>query len=83
MQIQDQIIKIQNKGLITIPKSFRDDIGLEVNSLARIIKEKGRLILEPVRTLPYSTRSYKDSDIENFFDLDKRETKILKIKELL
>ncbi|KKQ73810.1 MAG: hypothetical protein US96_C0051G0003 [Candidatus Woesebacteria bacterium GW2011_GWB1_38_5b] len=58
MQIVEQIIKIQGKGLVTIPKNFRDELGLGKNSLARIIKEKGRLILEPLRILKYPVRSY-------------------------
>jgi len=77
----EEIVKIQPKGLFTIPKKFR--VGLfEENGLARVRKEKGRLILEPIRTLPYPVRSYADEEIEEFMDLDARETKKLKAKGL-
>jgi AbrB family looped-hinge helix DNA binding protein len=83
MQIQQTIVKIQGKGLITIPKSYRDELGLEKDSLARVTKIKGKLILEPVKTLPYSVRSYTDSEIKKFLNLDKRQSSELKAKGLI
>jgi bifunctional DNA-binding transcriptional regulator/antitoxin component of YhaV-PrlF toxin-antitoxin module len=78
----EEIVKIQPKGLFTIPKKFRTGL-FEENGLARVRKEKGRLILEPVRTLPYPVRSYTESEIKEFLDLDSYETKTLKAKGLL
>lgn len=78
----EEIVKIQPKGLFTIPKKFR--VGLfEENGLARVRKEKGRLILEPVRTLPYPVRSYTDDELTEFMELDANETKVLKTKSIL
>lgn len=68
----DDIIKLQNKGVLTIPKKFRMDF-LEENGLVRIIKEKGRLIIEPVRTLPYPVRRYTDKEVEEFIKMDRHE----------
>ena len=71
---QAKIVKIQPKGLFTIPKKFR--VGLfEENGLARVIKEKGRLVVEPVRALSYPVRSYTDEEVKEFLNLDARETK--------
>lgn len=81
-QTIDEIIKIQAKGVLTIPKTLRENF-MEDNSLVRIKKEKGRLIIEPVRTLPYPVRSYTDNEIEEFIALDKEESKQLKRKGLL
>ena len=78
----EEIVKIQPKGLFTIPKRFRTGL-FEENGLARVRKEKGRLILEPVRTLPYPVRSYTDQEIDEFLELDANETKKLKTKGLL
>jgi len=83
MQVLEEIIKVQNKGVVTIPKSLREAVGLEENSLARIKREKGRLVVEPVRTLPYPVRSYKDSELKEFFELDEKETKKLEVQGLL
>ena len=81
--IQEDSVKIQPKGLITIPKRFRKSLGFEESNLARLKQEKGRLILEPVRTLNYPVRSYTDKELEEFIKLDKEESKKLRKKGLL
>lgn len=78
----EEIVKIQPKGVFTIPKKFRTGL-FEENSLARVRKEKGRLILEPVRTLPYPVRSYTDEEVKEFLELDAKESKTLKSQGLL
>lgn len=82
-QSEEELVKIQARGLLTIPKRFRQDLFLEENSLARLKKEKGRLIIEPVRTLPYPVRSYMNEDLKDFLELDKKESKKLKKAGLL
>lgn len=76
----EDIIRVQPKGLVTIPKRFRRLIGLEPQSFARMRLEKRRIIIEPVRTLPYPVRSYTDAELEEFFALDKAEAKQLRKK---
>lgn len=81
--IQEEIIKIQPKGLLTIPKSLRVKLGFVENSLVRVKEEKGRLIMEAVRTLPYPVRSYTDDEIKGFLKLDEKQSKELKKKGLI
>lgn len=83
MKVQEEIIKIQNKGLVTIPKSYRDDLGLEENGLIRMKKEKGRIILEPVRILPYQVRSYSEAEVKAFIEEDKKQSNTLKKQKLI
>jgi bifunctional DNA-binding transcriptional regulator/antitoxin component of YhaV-PrlF toxin-antitoxin module len=75
MLIQQQIVKIQEKGLITIPIAFRESLGLKKDSFAKIYKEKGRLILEPVSMLSYPVRNYSNEEIDQFVKLDRKESK--------
>jgi len=82
-QPEEELVKIQARGLLTIPKKFRQELALEEASLARLRKEKGRLIIEPVRTLPYPARSYTKKDLQSFLKLDKEESKKLRGKGLL
>jgi len=82
-QVQDEIIKLQPRGLLTIPKKLRKSLGLEENSLLRIRKDQWRLVIEPVRTISYSARSYTDKDLSDFFEFDEEQTKSLKKKNLL
>ena len=87
MQIQlgtyEQVVRVQNKGLVTIPKALRDSIGLNENDLVKIKRSKGRIVLEPVRILPYQVRSYTSFDLDSFFELDEKESEELKKKGLL
>lgn len=78
-QIYEDIVKIQPKGLITLPKKLRAGL-FEDNSLARIKRDKGRLVIEPLRTLPYPVRSYTSKEVDEFLKLDDAETKQLKKK---
>ncbi|OGG20936.1 hypothetical protein A3D03_04235 [Candidatus Gottesmanbacteria bacterium RIFCSPHIGHO2_02_FULL_40_13] len=85
MQVQqrEEIIKILPKGIMTIPKKFREALGFEENGLARIRQDKGKLVLEPVRTLPYPVRTYTKEEVEKFTALDKKESTMLRKKKLL
>ena len=79
----EEIAKLQPKGLLTIPKKFREGLGFTENNLVRLKADRGRLIVEPVKTLPYPVRTYTDRNLEEFFALDDEESKQLKAKGLL
>ena len=81
--IYDEIIKIQPKGVITIPKKIRDSLGLSDNDVIRIKREKGKITIEPIRTLPYPVRSYTDRELDEFFAEDELETKELRKLKLI
>ncbi len=80
---QEEIVKIQPKGLITIPKKLREQLGFEENSLVRMKEEKGKLIVESVRALSYPVRSYTENEVKEFIELDKKETSELRKKGLI
>lgn len=48
---QEEWVKILSKGLITIPKSFRDELGLKEGEIAKVKKIGKRLVIEP-REIP-------------------------------
>jgi len=81
MQIQtyEEIVKFQQRGVLTVPKKMREGI-FDEGGIARIKRVGGKLIIEPVRTLSYPVRSYTDKELQEFFDLDEKETKELKAK---
>lgn len=81
--IPEELIRLQPKGLITIPKKFRESLGFEDNSFVRVRKERFKLILEPARVLSYPVRSYTGEELESFLELDKRESKRLQKKKSL
>lgn len=65
--------QIQTKGLITIPAKIRQKLGIGPSDLVKILEERGRIVLEPVRVLPYPTRKYTNAEVDEFLALDKDE----------
>lgn len=78
----EDIVKMQPKGLVTIPKKLRDLVGIAENDLVRVRTDRGRLTIEPVRTLAYPVRSYTDTDLREFIELDKKESKELHARKV-
>lgn len=50
----EAIVRMQPKGLITIPKKIRDALGIKEGMYLRIIVDQRRITLEPVRIVPNS-----------------------------
>ena len=80
--IYEEIIKLQPRGVFTVPKKLRKNL-FEENNLAKISRVGRKLIIEPVRTISYPVRAYTDFEIDKFFDLDAKETTRLKKKGLI
>jgi len=81
-QILEEIIKVRPRGVLTVPKKMREGL-FDLGGVVRIKKLGRRLIIEPVKTLSYPVRSYSDKELQEFFDLDEKETKELKAKGLI
>lgn len=75
MQIQTKIdfqnewVKILSKGLITIPKSFREELELKEGEIARIKKVGQRLVIEPREVTEYEV--YDNKELERMLKEDK------------
>ena len=78
----EEIAKIQPRGILTIPKKLRRFIGLADNTFVKISGNKYRLIIEPVKVVPYPVRNYNDSEIEKFINLDVKESRHLLQKRI-
>jgi len=79
---EDQIIQLQPRWVFTLPKSLRDNF-FEENKLAKISRIGRKIVIEPVRTLPYAVRSYSKNEVDEFFELDDKESKELKNKGII
>ena len=81
-QTYENIVKLQPRGVLTIPKKMR--VGLfDEAGIAKMTRMGRKLIIEPLKTLNYPVRTYTDSELQEFFDLDEKESKKLKNKSLL
>lgn len=66
---QNEWVKILTKGLITIPKSFRENLGLKEGEVARIKRVGQRLVIEPREATEYEV--YGDKELEKMLEEDK------------
>lgn len=78
----EEIIKLQPRGVFTVPKKLREGL-FDDGGIAKIKRVGSRLVIEPVRTLAYPVRSYTNQELREFFELDEKETKELKAKGLI
>jgi AbrB family looped-hinge helix DNA binding protein len=63
---QEAWLKVLAKGMVTLPKKWRDELGIENGSLVKARKEGNKLIIEvqPRKLAPY--RVYSDAEIDEF-----------------
>lgn len=69
-------VKILDKGMITIPKSFRDELNFKAGEVAKIIKVGRRLIIEPRDVVDY--RIYSDKELEEILKEDRLPSRLAK-----
>lgn len=79
----EEYVKVQSKGLITIPKKLRRQLAIDEQSIVKIKREGKRLTIEPVRTITYPVRTYTKEEIKEFLANDAMQTRELKKKGLL
>lgn len=77
IQIQEEWLKVLDKGMVTIPKKWRDDLGITKGNVLKAKKQGNNVILETsTAKVPY--RIYTDKEIDEFLRLDQLETTQMK-----
>lgn len=66
---QEEWIRILGKGMITIPKLFREKMGFKEGDIARIRKVGKSLVIEQKDAASY--RIYTKKEIQEFLEDDK------------
>jgi len=67
-------IRILSKGMITIPKAFRDGLGIKEGEIVRIKKIGRRLVIEPREIADYEV--YSDDELKTMLEEDKLPKKL-------
>lgn len=73
----EEWVKILAKGMITIPKSFRDALGIKKGEVAKIKKIGQRLLIEPREVADYEV--YGDKEFKKMLKEDKLPQKLASI----
>lgn len=67
---EQEWLKVLGKGMITIPKLWRDELGIDEGEVIRAERVGNRVILEASEVnAPY--RVYSDKEISDFLEDDK------------
>lgn len=68
---QEEWLKVLGKGMVTIPKQWRKDLGLEEGDIVKAKKEGNRVVIEPQKSTPVPYRVYSGGEIDAFLKEDK------------
>lgn len=67
---QEEWLKILGKGMVTLPKKWRDELGIENGDMVKAKKEGNKVIIEPRDTQNAPYRIYTDAEIDEFLKED-------------
>jgi len=69
-------LKVLGKGMVTLPKKWRDELGIENGAVVKAKKEGNTIVLETAypKTAPY--RVYTKAEIEEFVKEDRLSHKL-------
>lgn len=65
---QEEWVRILGKGMITIPKSWRDELGLTEGEIVKAKKVGNKVIIESSESAPY--RIFSDMEIKEWLKED-------------
>lgn len=67
---QEEWLRVLGKGMVTLPKRWRDDMGIESGDVVRARKEGSKVIIEPSRNNQAPYRIYSAAEIDDFLKDD-------------
>lgn len=70
----EEWLKVLSKGLVTIPKAWREELGIKSGGNVKASKVGNTVVLEPV--IEYAPiRHYTDKQVEEFLREDEKQRK--------
>lgn len=69
-QSREEYLKILGKGMVTIPKEWRVELGLEEGDIVKAKKEGNKVVIE-LREGEAPYRTFSDQEIEEWLKIDK------------
>ncbi|OGY23755.1 MAG: hypothetical protein A2Y57_04480 [Candidatus Woykebacteria bacterium RBG_13_40_7b] len=64
-------LKVLGKGMITLPKKWRDEVGIEAGDVVKAKKGGSTIVIELPRENKAPYRVFSDAEIEEFLKEDK------------
>lgn len=73
----EEWVNVLSKGIITIPKKIREQVGLKEGDVARVKTQGNKVIIEPREEKPY--RTFTKEEIERWAKEDELTPETLKM----
>ncbi len=70
-QNQQEYLRILGKGMVTIPKEWRVELGLEEGDVVKAKKEGNKVVIETAKSQNAPYRVFSDEEINEFLKEDK------------
>lgn len=67
---QETWLKVLGKGMVTLPKKWRDDLGIATGNVIKAKKEGRKVVLVAQQTESVPYRVYNDAEINEFLQAD-------------
>ena len=72
---QEEWLRVLTKGMVTIPKAWREELGFEEGKVIKAKKIANKIIIEPIeKSAPY--RIYSQKELTQFIKDDKLPKKL-------
>lgn len=71
MTVNQEWLKILGKGMVTLPKKWREEMGLEEGDIVKAKKEDNRVVIETYKDEKVPYRVFTDQQIEEWLQEDR------------
>ena len=68
---QEKWLKILGKGMMTLPKRWRDETGVEAGDIVKAKKEGNKVVIELQQESKAPYRVFSDAEIDEFLEEDR------------
>ena len=81
---QEQWLKVLGKGMVTLPKKWRDEMRIQNGDVIKAKKEGNKVIIESTQSPKTPYRVYTKAEIEEFIKEDELPKKLAqKMRQIL
>lgn len=68
---QEEWLKVLGKGMVTLPKKWREEMGITPGDIIKAKKEGNKVVIEAQQNASVPYRVYTDAEIATFLKDDK------------
>lgn len=68
--IQEEWLKVLGKGMVTLPKKWREEMGLEEGDIVKAKKQGNKVVIEPQQSQSVPYRVFSRAEIDEFLKED-------------